>query len=161
MAVILLYIHIFPSRSFRFICYGVIVFNFAFLLATILAECLICQPLSYRWDLAIKGASCGDEQALTMYTAGLNLLQDIIVVFIPMPILWGLQMAPLKKLGVACIFGLGIVYGSRSLPNRALLEDENLVLINSLQSQDLRRYQLPRLRYLHHHNSKPRKPSGL
>ena len=110
VAVILLYMHIFPSRRFRYTCFGVIVFNFLFLLATILAECFICQPLSYRWNLAIKGASCGDEQALTLYTAGINLLQDIIVVFIPMPMLWGLRMEPHKKLGVTCIFGLGIAY---------------------------------------------------
>ncbi|KAL8692158.1 MAG: hypothetical protein Q9218_002754 [Villophora microphyllina] len=83
-------------------------FNFLFLISTILAECLICRPLSYRWDLDIMGASCGDEQALTMYTGGLNLLQDVIVVFMPMPIIWGLQMAPHKKLGVMCIFGIGI-----------------------------------------------------
>lgn len=76
--------------------------------STILAEFLICRPLSYRWDLTIKGASCGNEQALTMYTAGLNLLQDVIVVFLPMPVLWALQMAPNKKLGVTCIFGVGI-----------------------------------------------------
>lgn len=123
--------HIFPSRRFRVICFGVIVFNFAFLIATILAECLICQPLSYRWDLAIKGASCGDEQALTMYTAGLNLLQDVIVVFIPMPMVWGLQMAPNKKLGVACIFGLGIAYDLHILSSPVLL-GQNPILTKSL-----------------------------
>lgn len=102
-----------------------------FLLATILAECLICQPLAYRWDLTIKGASCGDEQALTMYTAGLNLLQDIIVVVIPMPILWHSQIGPLKKLRVACVFGFGILYGSSSFSNRAPFEGKQ-VLINLL-----------------------------
>ncbi|KAL8792152.1 MAG: hypothetical protein Q9195_005248 [Heterodermia aff. obscurata] len=110
IAVILLYVHMFPSRPFRATCIGVMIFNAAFLIATIFAECLICQPLSYRWDLSIEGASCGDEQALTTYTGGLNLLQDVIVVFLPMPVLWGLpRMTPHKKLGVTCMFGLGIV----------------------------------------------------
>ena len=85
-------------------------FNFVFLLSMILAECLICRPLSYRWDLAIKAASCGNEQALALYTAGLNLLQDIVVVFLPMPVLWGLELAPHKKLGVTLMFGIGIAY---------------------------------------------------
>ena len=116
---------IFPSRRFRFTCFGVMAFNFVFLVSTILAECLICRPLSYRWDLAIKGASCGNEQALTMYTAGLNLLQDVIVVFLPMPILWGLQMAPHKKLGVTCIFGVGILYGTHVLSNLFPLGEES------------------------------------
>lgn len=108
VAVILLYMHIFPSRRFRFVCFGVIVLNFLFITSAILAECFICRPLSYRWELTIKDASCGNEQALKMYTASLNLLQDVIVVFLPMPVLWALKMAPHKKLGVSCIFGLGI-----------------------------------------------------
>ena len=59
-----------------------------------------------------------------MSTAGINLLQDIIVVFIPMPMIWDLRMEPRKKFGVACMFGLGIAYDPLSFPNHVLL-DEN------------------------------------
>lgn len=49
-----------------------------------------------------------------MYIAILNLLQDVVVVVLPMPILWGLQMARSRKVALSCIFGIGIVYGSQS-----------------------------------------------
>ena len=152
IAVILLYIHIFPSRRFRQICVGVIGLNLLFLVSTILAECLICRPISYHWDLAIVGASCGNEQALALYTAGLNLLQDVVVVFLPMPVLWGLQLAPHKKFGVTLMFGVGVAYGIGPFSNHISM-GMNLILITLLSIQDLRRYQLPGLCSVHHYRS--------
>lgn len=51
-----------------------------------------------------------------MYIAILNLLQDVVVVVLPMPILWGLQMARSRKVALSSIFGIGIMYGSQ--PNQ-------------------------------------------
>lgn len=55
--------------------------------------------------------SCGDQKSLDMYIAILNLLQDVMVVVLPMPILWRLQMAMTKKVALSGIFGIGIMYG--------------------------------------------------
>ncbi|KAF6236675.1 hypothetical protein HO173_004966 [Letharia columbiana] len=80
-----------------------------FLTATILADCLICRPIRYRWDFAIKGASCGDETKLGLFIAIVNFLQDVIVVVLPMPILWNLQMAVSRKAALTGMFGMGIL----------------------------------------------------
>ena len=152
VAVILLYIHIFPSRRFRLICVGVIGLNFFFLVSTILAECLICRPISSHWDLAMVGASCGNEQALALYTASLNLLQDVVVVFLPMPVLWSLQLAPHKEFGVTLMFGVGVAYGKCPFSNH-ISPEKNPILIILLSIQNLRRYQLPGLCNVHHHRS--------
>ena len=83
-----------------------------FLTATILADCLICRPISYRWNFAIEGASCGNEMKLSLFIAICNFLQDVIVVVLPMPILWTLQTTVSKKVALTGMFGMGIVYES-------------------------------------------------
>ena len=115
VSIVLLYIHIFPIRRFLHVCYSVLAFNVLFFVTTVLAECLICRPLSYRWDHTIKGGSCGEVKALSLHIAIVNLLQDVIVVVLPMPVLWSLRLARARKVALSCIMGLGILYGS-SLP---------------------------------------------
>lgn len=58
------------------------------------------------------GGSCGDQKFLDMYIAIFNLLLDVMVVILPMPILWRLQMARSKKMALSFILGIGIMYGS-------------------------------------------------
>lgn len=106
-SIILLYMHIFPTRSFRFVCGAVLAFNAAFFVGTILADCLICHPIAYRWDSSLRGGSCGDQKALDLFIAIFNLLLDITVVVLPMPILWGLQMAVSKKVMLTSMFSMG------------------------------------------------------
>ena len=81
-----------------------------FLTATILADCLICRPISYRWNFDIAGASCGDEMKLSLFIAICNFLQDVIIVVLPMPILWNLHTALSRKVALTGMFGMGIVY---------------------------------------------------
>ena len=45
-----------------------------------------------------------------MFIGIFNLLLDVCVVVIPMPILWGLKMNMSKKIALTGIFGLGTVY---------------------------------------------------
>lgn len=74
----------------------------------------------------------------------MNLIQDIIVLTLPMPILWRLQMATKKKMALSGIFGIGIAYGSKSL-NYSI--DHQLT---RTPMQNLRRNRLPRPSNKHH-----------
>ena len=85
-------------------------FNLAFFVSTILSSVLICRPFAYNWNKLIPGGTCGNEKSLDLYLGIFNLLLDVCVVVLPMPVLWGLQMAFNKKLMLSGMFGLGIVY---------------------------------------------------
>lgn len=105
-SIILLYIRIFPARSFRFTCYAVLTINAAFCIGVVFTDCLICIPFSCRWDS--EGCSqCGNEILFSLFTAIFNLLLDITVVVLPMPLLGRLQMAVSKKIVLGGMFGLG------------------------------------------------------
>ena len=110
-SVLQLYIYLFRStKSFRITCYVVHAINFGFFAGTVVAACLICRPIAFNWDPTIPGGSCGDQKALDMFIGVFNLLMDITVVTLPMPVLWGLQMSTQKKVVLTGIFGMGIVY---------------------------------------------------
>lgn len=107
-SIVFLYIRIFPTKIFRKICYVILVINLVFCIGTILADCLICQPISYRWDRIIGGSgSCGDQKSLDLFIGIFNLFLDVTVVVLPMPILWGLKMAVGKKVMLSGMFGMG------------------------------------------------------
>ena len=110
-SVIFLYIHLFPICIFRRVCYSVLVANLVFFMSTVLADCLICRPISYRWDQVIGGKGyCGHEKPLDLYIGIVNLLLDVAVVVLPMPVLWGLKLDTGKKIKLSGMFGLGIAY---------------------------------------------------
>ena len=90
-------------------CYSVLILSVLYLASMIISECLICRPISYRWDFSIRGGSCGDRKSLDLYIASFNLILDAILVVLPMPMLWGLQMATHRKVALSGIFGLGIM----------------------------------------------------
>lgn len=78
----------------------------AYIITIILETLLICRPFAYFWDKSIHG-TCGNE-VITYLTAGIfNLIIDVIIVILPMPMLWGLQMPMAKKIALTGIFGIG------------------------------------------------------
>lgn len=110
-SIIVLYIRLFPTRLFRMFCYLVILINVCFFVGIALADCLICQPASYRWDQFTGGkGSCGDEKSLDLFISIFNLFLDVAAVVLPMPVLWGLNTAVGKKVMLSCMFGMGTTY---------------------------------------------------
>lgn len=106
---ILLYIRIFATRIFRYICWCVVGINLVTLLSIILASCLICRPITYSFDKTTPNGKCGDLASYELYTAVMSLIADLMVVVLPMPMLWRLQMGSRKKIELSIIFGIGAV----------------------------------------------------
>jgi len=79
------------------------------MVAVILAVTLICRPIAYSYNRTIPGGHCGDMISFERYTAIFNLLADAILVVLPMPILWNLQMHTRKKVGLTIILGMGVL----------------------------------------------------
>ncbi len=68
---------------------------------------LLCKPIAYSWDKTIPGGYCTNENLAYLIAGITNLVVDTIVVILPMPMLWGLQVPLSRKLGVAGMFSLG------------------------------------------------------
>ena len=84
-------------------------FTLCYFLSVVLEAFLLCRPVEYNWDKSIAGI-CANEQ-LAFFLAGItNLIIDLGVIVLPMPILWNLQMAVPRKIAVSTMFGIGAMY---------------------------------------------------
>jgi hypothetical protein len=67
----------------------------------------ICKPIEFNWDKSIDG-TCGDEDAANTGSAVINATLDVVIVGLPFPIVWKLQMATQKKVAISVTFLLGL-----------------------------------------------------
>lgn len=70
------------------------------------------MPLGANWDRTVPGDKCGHMRGLFISIGTINLVLDVGVIILPMPVLWNLQLAVRKKLGLTAIFGIGAMYAS-------------------------------------------------
>jgi len=111
-SILFLYIDIFPIQIFTKTCYGFLTLNVAYCLEVILFRLIVCQPLRYNWDLEISPASaaCRASVNYAAFVNGiLNILLDVGMVMLPMPVLWSLRMEVQRKVALSFVFGLGIL----------------------------------------------------
>lgn len=67
----------------------------------------MCRPVSYNWDKTVPSGHCTNEQLAFLLAGIMNFLIDVLVVVLPIPMLWRLQMPLSVKLGLLGMFGLG------------------------------------------------------
>jgi hypothetical protein len=72
---------------------------------------LFCAPVHYFWDVSgkVRSDHCLPEGPVWFTNAGIQIATDIIILILPMPLLWKLQMPRRQKYGVVAVFGLGIL----------------------------------------------------
>ncbi|KAJ5611510.1 hypothetical protein N7528_008615 [Penicillium herquei] len=85
LGIILLYMELFRGRWFYWISVAAGIIVTAYLIAAILAMNLICRPINFMWDMTVKG-TCEDGTPLMYASAGFNLIIDLIIVALPMPV---------------------------------------------------------------------------
>ncbi|OQD90411.1 hypothetical protein PENANT_c001G08835 [Penicillium antarcticum] len=65
-----------------------------------------CRPVAKQWDMSVEG-TCIDTVSFYYALAGTNLGFDILVIILPLPVLWKLQLQRKQKLVLTAIFALG------------------------------------------------------
>jgi hypothetical protein len=106
---LLFYIRIFAIRGFRHTCWAIVGLNAMIFASVVIATCLICRPITYSFDKTSPNGECGDLDRFEQYIAIINMIADSIIVILPMPMLWRLQMDTKKKVGISILLGLGVL----------------------------------------------------
>jgi hypothetical protein len=109
ISILHLYTLIFPIRWVVWGSYVTMSIIVAWTIGTILAGCLICQPIEFNWDKTIPGGSCGDQVMSFTISGVINVITDVMVLLLPMHALYHLQMATYKRVTLVTVFGLGIL----------------------------------------------------
>jgi hypothetical protein len=107
VSLVLFYLQIFPSPRFRKIAYTVLAFIVINSVIIFLVATLPCLPLAAFWDRDIKGAKCLNIQAAAYAISACALVQDIILLILPLAFLRNLQMKRYRKIAVGLMFTVG------------------------------------------------------
>ena len=110
-SLLLLYYRLFsPIKRFRLAIRvgAVIVFCQWFSLTLV---CIFqCIPVKAFWDQNVQGAKCIDLPRFTIASGVLNLLTDVLILCLPVPMVWGLNKNVAQKITLTGIFLLGMLY---------------------------------------------------
>jgi len=72
----------------------------------VLGSTFMCVPVSNFWNTGIS-VQCMDKLAFWFSNAALNIVTDIMIFSIPMPLLKQLQLPKKQKIGLMFVFGFG------------------------------------------------------
>lgn len=88
-----------PSQRFRYIIYFLMFVITGYTLATTLATAGGYNPLNTGKTPCIN--------SLALWQAILNIVTDFLMLLMPIPLLWALQLPLLQKLSLGLIFAIG------------------------------------------------------
>jgi len=83
--------------------------------STILESFLICRPFAFNWDTSIPGGVCGNRNAAFIAAGALSMMTDVLVIVVPLPSIWALNMTLPRKLSLCLIFCLGFFVSALSI----------------------------------------------
>lgn len=106
-SILLFYARIFPGRRFRQTLYLVGAVVLLSWVSCQFAAIFACHPIQNFWLSAGPSESCIDVQGLFIGQAIPNIATDIVLLVLPLPLIWRLQLPLAQKLGLLAIFTLG------------------------------------------------------
>ncbi|KAI0404549.1 hypothetical protein F4802DRAFT_566386 [Xylaria palmicola] len=106
LSILHFYTVIFPQRSFRRLTYVAMFCCIIFWLGSLFGTAFLCIPPHKKWYPDTPG-HCNDQIAMYVAIVIGDLITDLIVICLPMPILWGLHLPAAKKISIILAFGLG------------------------------------------------------
>ncbi|KAK6352870.1 hypothetical protein TWF696_004870 [Orbilia brochopaga] len=109
-SILLFYLRFCTTRSFKISIYASMIFMSAWLITWTFLVIFQCVPVSAYWRLPRAGDRCITLQnELHLLHGTTNLVTDVLVLLLPIPSLWTLQMPLRQKLTLVGVFTLGIV----------------------------------------------------
>ena len=112
LAILVQYLRIFVAMKKRnwmyWTCHTLIWLSMACYGLLFLFRLFTCTPVKKFWRPWISG-NCFDEIALNFVAITINTVSDVIVVVVPQPIIWNLQISTKRKVGLSAIILVGIL----------------------------------------------------
>ena len=69
-----------------------------------------CTPVQYFWNREIPGGKCIDADAYYFSTGLSSTIIMVLVLALPLPLIWKLQISLSRRFGLAVIFLMGALY---------------------------------------------------
>ncbi|GKT41000.1 satratoxin biosynthesis SC1 cluster protein 4 [Colletotrichum spaethianum] len=109
LSLVVFYLRIFTVPKFRIAAYSLIGFLVIGQVVIGFLTIFSCHPIELFWNRDIHTGGCLDVNQLAYANSALAIIQDLIILALPIAMLPGLQMNRNKKISVAMVFLLGSV----------------------------------------------------
>jgi hypothetical protein len=106
VALVVFYIEIFDSRRFKITAYIVMVYLIVTSLISFLITIFVCKPVSFYWNRDIEG-TCMDPQIIAYACSGCAIIQDLVLLILPLVFIRDLTMQRHRKIGAIVMFSIG------------------------------------------------------
>jgi hypothetical protein len=91
----------------RRICWGILTIMVAYGLCTFFGSIFACTPIAFFWNMQIQGGHCINRMAFWFSNATFNIISDITICIVPIPVLKSLNLPQKQKIGLLLVFTLG------------------------------------------------------
>ncbi|KAM0801841.1 hypothetical protein BDR22DRAFT_888293 [Usnea florida] len=109
ISVLHFYMTIFRSnRAFLTVAYTLFVLVVAFGVGIVVSDVLTCRPLAKYWD-PLRSGVCENSGASLVALSSCNIIADVLIVLLPLPMVWVLQTTTRRKIELSIIFTLGFL----------------------------------------------------
>lgn len=105
-SILLLYRRLFPVRAFVIVLWCVGAFVAAYSTTAAMVNLLQCLPVRADWNPSVQ-PRCVNLDVELIILSSINVVTDVTLLALPMPLVWRLQTSRSRKLQVSCTFLLG------------------------------------------------------
>jgi hypothetical protein len=107
LGILCIYLRIFIDRPSRWICYALFVILALHSVVVAIMNIFICVPVAFMWDKRIGGGRCLNQALAVRYGSLTNIVTDVVMLVLPLPMVYRLKACIRVKLGVLATFLLG------------------------------------------------------
>jgi hypothetical protein len=107
LAVICIYLQIFVDRASRICCWTIVSVLVLGPVITVPIVGLQCRPVAFLWNKTIPGGHCFNQAYMFRYGSVPNIITDVAMLVLPMPLIWNLHTSLKVKVGLLITFLLG------------------------------------------------------
>ncbi|KAE9375179.1 hypothetical protein N431DRAFT_531070 [Stipitochalara longipes BDJ] len=109
LAILILYRRLFNTSKTLYSIYilmAILILDAVGLTALVVGE---CQPIAANWDNTIPNGRCLNKRVVSTWITIPNIVTDVWMLILPIPIIWKLHIVKRVKLGLTCTFLIGSI----------------------------------------------------
>ncbi|TGO50596.1 hypothetical protein BCON_0180g00220 [Botryotinia convoluta] len=108
------------KQKFRYFCYAMMASTVTYCLIFFFLIAFDCKDEYYTWHFSLT-ASCIEITTLNVANGALNLATDVVIMIMPLPLIWHLQLKRAQKWGLMAIFSTGIFVCASTLVREIII----------------------------------------
>ncbi|KAI1293196.1 hypothetical protein F5Y03DRAFT_411326 [Xylaria venustula] len=107
--ILLLYLRLFHvHRWFRITTYILIAYIWLWGISEVIVAIAQCIPIAYQWDKSLDG-HCINQLAYYRWVSVPNVIHDVVMLVLPLPMVWSLQIDLRQKVALSGVFLIGSI----------------------------------------------------